>query len=120
MTYGELKRIETILASRGYRKWTTCLTSGESWGWFKTFEKKTDEDGKTVGGYQVEFRVWDNTQYGQIGESAYGLDVWASPINTTGRYDLTANWSPICSIAKFERLAAEFYQTIMKFKTETI
>lgn len=57
MTAEQLKTIEAELQKRGYKKWTTALTSSEDWAWFKTFGKKQDEDGKVTYGYQIAFRT---------------------------------------------------------------
>lgn len=63
MTEKELKKIEAELQRRGYHKYTTCLTSTESYAWVKSFGKEKDEDGEVTNGYQVAFRVWDLRQY---------------------------------------------------------
>ena len=52
MTEKEVEKIEAELQKRGYKKWTTALTSSEDWAWFKTFGKKQDEDGEVTYGYQ--------------------------------------------------------------------
>lgn len=57
MTPKQLKAIESRLQKRGYRKWTTALTSTESWAWFKSFGKEKNEDGHVISGYQIAFRV---------------------------------------------------------------
>lgn len=36
MTEKELQTIENELQKRGYKKYTTCLTSTESYAWFNT------------------------------------------------------------------------------------
>lgn len=63
MTSEQLQALEAELGHRGYRKYTDCLTSYESWAWFKTFGKEKDEGGYVVSGYQVAFRVWDFRKY---------------------------------------------------------
>lgn len=115
MTPKQLKKLEAELEKRGYRKWTQCLTSSESWAWFKTFDKIVDEDGETIGGYQVAFRVWDYTRHGQKDGNSYGLDFWTSPINTECRMDFTANWEPIEDFDKFEEMAKDFYEMMRKY-----
>lgn len=117
MTPEQLKRIEADLEKRGYRKYTTSLTSTESWAWFKSFDKEKDEDGYTISGYQVAFRVWDWRQYQHRDHNMhpYGFDFWASPLGTDSRTDFTSNWEPICDIDTFERMAAEFNQMVRKY-----
>ena len=115
MTIQQLQFLEAELAKRGYKKWTRCLTSTESWSWFKTFEKEEDEDGRVVSGYQIAFRVWDFTKYGQTDQNAYGLDFWASPISTDSRMDFTSNWEPICDVDAFEAMAKEFHDLSRKY-----
>ena len=115
MTTKQLQKLEAALQKRGYRKWTRCLTSRESWAWFKTFDKAVDADGETIAGYQIAFRVWDYTRHGQKGENSYGFDFWASPINTDGRIDLTANWEPICNFDTFEVMANDFYNMTKQY-----
>ena len=115
MTAKELQTIESELQKRGYRKWTTALTSTETYAWFKSFDKEKDEDGYVVSGYQIAFRVWDFRQYVDHNAPPYGLDFWTSALGTDSRMDLTSNWEPICDIATFERMAAEFNQMVRKF-----
>lgn len=115
MTAKELQTIESELQKRGYRKWTTALTSTETYAWFKSFDKEKDEDGYVVSGYQIAFRVWDFRQYVDRNVPHYGFDFWTSALGTDSRMDLTSNWEPICDIATFERMAAEFNQMVSKF-----
>ena len=114
MTPNQLQTLEAELQRRGYRKYTTCLTSTESWAWFKTFDKETDEDGWAISGYQVAFRVWDRTKFNRHShilspEGAYGFDFWTSPLGTSARLDFTSNWYPISDFDTFECMAAEFH-----------
>lgn len=115
MTDKELETIEAELEKRGYKKYTTCLTSTESWAWFKSFDKEKDEDGYVVNGYQVAFRVWDFTRYLDRGAPPYGLDFWTSALGTDSRMDFTSNWEPICDLDTFERMAEEFHKLVIKF-----
>lgn len=117
MTEKELKKIESELERRGYKKYTTSLTSSESWAWFKSFGKEKDEDGYVVSGYQIAFRVWDFSRYmyrdGNM--QPYGLDFWTSALGTDSRMDFTSNWEPIFDIATFEQMADEFHQLTKKY-----
>lgn len=117
MTQDELKAIETELQKRGYKKWTTALTSTESYAWFKSFGKEKDEDGHVISGYQIAFRVWDWRRYMDRDPHMYpyGLDFWTSPLGTGFRTDFASNWEPICDIATFERMAAEFNAMVRKY-----
>ena len=112
MTGKELKKIEAELERRGYRKYTTALTSIESWAWSKSFDKEKDQNDCVVNGYQIAFRVWDFRQYIDRGAPPYGLDFWTSALGTDSRMDFTSNWEPICDIDTFERMAAEFNQLL--------
>ncbi len=118
MTAEQLKTIEAELQKRGYKKWTTALTSSEDWAWFKTFGKKQDEDGEVTYGYQIAFRVWDFSRYMYRDKNIqpYGLDFWTSALGTDSRMDFTSNWEPICDIDSFERMAAEFHTLTRKWK----
>ena len=115
MTANELKAIETELQNRGYRKYVQCLTSNESYAWFKTFDKEESEDGHEISGYQIAFRVWDFTRYLDRNAPPYGFDFWTSPLGSAFRTDFTSNWEPICDIDTFERMAAEFNKMARKF-----
>ena len=115
MAEKELETIEAELQRRGYRKYTTALTSSESWAWFKSFGKKQDEDGEVTNGYQIAFRVWDFSRYLDRGAPPYGFDFWTSAQGTDSRMDFTSNWEPICDIATFERMAEEFHQLTRKY-----
>ncbi len=119
MAQDELKAIETELQKRGYKKWTTALTSTESYAWFKTFDKEKDEGGYIISGYQIAFRVWDWRPYQNRDPymHPYGLDFWTSPLGTDFRTDFTSNWEPICDIDTFERMAAEFNQMVRKYSS---
>lgn len=115
MTANELKAIETELQKRGYRKYAQCLTSNETYAWFKTFDKEKDDDDYVISGYQIAFRVWDSRKYVDRNASPYGFDFWTSPLGSAFRTDFTSNWEPICDIDTFERMAAEFNQMVRKF-----
>lgn len=117
MTEKELKKIEAELEKRGYRKYTTCLTSTESWAWFKSFDKEKDDDGYVINGYQVAFRVWDFSGYIYRDKNMhfYGLDFWTSALGTDSRMDFTSNWEPICDLETFERMAKEFNALVRKY-----
>lgn len=114
MTAQELQTIESELLKRGYRKWTTALTSTETYAWFKSFDKEKDEDSHVISGYQIAFRVWDFRKYIYRNAPPYGFDFWTSALGCDSRMDFTANWEPICDIDTFERLAAEFNQMVRK------
>lgn len=115
MTDNDLKSLESELQRRGYRKWTTALTSTESYAWFKSFDKEKDECGYVISGYQIAFRVWDWRQYVDRNAPPYGFDFWTSPLGTDFRTDFTSNWEPICDIDTFERMAAEFNAMVRKY-----
>lgn len=115
MTDKELKAIESELQRRGYRKYTTALTSTESYAWFKAFGKEKNEDGHVISGYQVAFRVWDFRKYVDRNAPPYGFDFWTSPLGTDFRMDFTANWEPIADIDTFERMGAEFNAMVRRF-----
>lgn len=115
MTKNELHTLENELQRRGYRKYTTSLTSTESWAWFKSFGKEKDDDGYVVNGYQVAFRVWDFTRYLDRGAPPYSLDFWTSALGTDSRMDFTSNWEPVCDIDTFERMGADFHTLVRKY-----
>ena len=117
MTANELKAIETELQKRGYKKYTTCLTSTESYAWFKPFDKEKDDDDYVISGYQIAFRLRDRRPYQKRDPymHPYGFDFWTSPLGSAFRTDFTSNWEPICDIDTFERMAAEFNQMVRKF-----
>ena len=115
MTAEQLKTIEAELHKRGYKKWTTALTSSEDWAWFKTFGKKQDDDGEGTDGYQIAFRVWDFRKYKDRNALDYGFDFWTSALGADSRLDFTSNWEPICDIGTFERMAEEFHQLTRKY-----
>lgn len=115
MTAKKLKTIEAELQNRGYRKYVQCLTSNETYAWFKTFDKEESEDGHEISGYQVAFRVWDFTRYLDRNAPPYGLDFWTSALGTDSRMDFTSNWEPICDLDTFERMAKEFNVLVRKY-----
>lgn len=114
MTPDELQTIEAELQKRGYRKWTTCLTSTESWAWFKTFHKIRDKYGEVVDNYQVAFRVWDYTAP-EIDSDGYGVDVYVAIIDGETYADMEAAWRSIADIDTFERMAAGFDKMVREF-----
>ena len=79
MNKDELDILETRLQERGYRKFTSALSSNESWGWFKTIRKTDGENGNDSDGCMIEYRVWDYTPYFRpeepAGSKPYGVDV---------------------------------------------
>ena len=82
MTAKELQTIENELQKRGYKKWTTGLTSTETYAWFKAFDKEKDDDDYVISGYQIAFRVWDSRKYVDRNAPPYGFDFWTSPLGT--------------------------------------
>lgn len=117
MTAEQLKTIEAELERRGYKKYTTCLTSTESWAWFKSFDKEKDENGSVINGWQVASRVWDWRPYIYKDKNMqpYGIDFWTSALGTDCRMDFTSNWEPICDIDTFEKMAEEFHKLVRKY-----
>lgn len=117
MTENELQALEIELQKRGYKKWTTALTSTESYAWFKSFGEEKDEDDHVINGYQVAFRVWDWRPYMHRDKNMqpYGFDFWTSPLGTKFRTDFASNWKPICDIDTFERMAAEFNAMVREY-----
>lgn len=117
MTADELQTLESELQKRGYRKLIRAITDNETYAWFKSFDKETDEDGHLISGYQVAFRVWDWRPYQNRDPymHPYGFGFWTSPLGTDSRVDCESNWEPICDIDTFERMAAEFNQMVRKF-----
>lgn len=119
MTPHQLQTIEAELQRRGYRKWEKCLVGNESWAWIKTFDKGYDDDGEVVSGYQVAFRVWNNTEncrrFNLDKGAAYGFDFWTSALGADSRIDFTSNWEPICDIDTFEAMAADFNELVKKY-----
>lgn len=112
MTAKQLHALETELQRRGYCKWTRCLSSHESWGWFKTFGRRGRD-------YEVEFRVWDHTQciFPVPDWDAYGIDIWTTPRNHLNN-SLEVDWDSIADIDAIERLAADFNTLIRKYIKE--
>lgn len=117
MTADELHALESELQERGYRKLIRAITDNETYAWFKSFDKETDEDGHLISGYQVAFRVWDWRPYQNRDPymPPYGFDFWTSPLGTDSSVDCESNWEPICDIDTFERMAAEFNQIARKY-----
>lgn len=110
MTVKELQSLESELQKRGYKKWNVCLTSKESYGWFKTFGEKDNE-------WQLEFRVWDYAKYDDPYGEPYGFDVWMSPKNGYNN-SCECGWQPIADLDAFERMAEEFNQLVRKYVKE--
>lgn len=119
MTPHQLQTIEAELQRRGYTKYTRCLTDNETYAWFKSFDKRKNEDGEIISGIQIAFRVWDNSELchrHKLAENCvYGFDFWTSPIGTDSRMDFTSNWEPICDIDTFEKMAHEFNEWVRKY-----
>lgn len=117
MTADELQTLESELQKRGYRKFIRAITDNETYAWFKSFNKETDEDGHLISGYQIAFRVWDWRPYQNRDPymPPYSFDFWTSPLGTDSRTDFTSNWEPICDIDTFERMAAKFNQMARKY-----
>ena len=119
MTPQQLQTLEAELKKRGYIKYTRCLTDDETYAWFKSFDKKKDDDGEIISGFQIAFRVWDNSafcyRHNLNEDCAYGFDFWTSPIDTDSRMDFTSNWEPICNFGTFEKMAREFNEFVRKY-----
>lgn len=108
MTEEELKSIEADLADRGYRKMTTCLSSHESWGWFKAWK---DHNGEIL--YQIEWRVWDYRNFSNAPEP-YGVDMLILDGGANHRIDLEIT-SPKFDIPTVEDIAFSLHNMLSPY-----
>lgn len=97
MTEKELKALEEELASSGYKKYTTCLSDRESWGWFKSFKR----DDKPL--FMIEFRIWDFRKYPQCPDP-FSYDVLIINDVSDTRMDLNITF-PKFNIETIEKIA---------------
>ena len=108
MTEQQLTAIETALAANGYRKYTTCLTSHEARGWFKSW---IDDFGDVL--YQIEWRVWDYRNHPYIPEP-YSIDTLVLDGGSHHRIDLEIT-SPKFDIPTVEHLASDLHTLLAKY-----
>lgn len=104
MGINEIQELETNLEKNGYKKWTTCLSSSESWGWFKSIKNKEGELK-----YQIEYRVWDWRELKRkddIHTPDFGIDILIL-MHGNNRVDMIIN--DIIAIDKTEKVAEDFY-----------
>lgn len=93
MTEKELKALEEKLASSGYKKHTTCLSSKEAYGWFKSIKRV----------FTIEFRIWDYRQFSQCPDP-FSYDVLILNGDSSTRIDLEIT-SPKFDIETTEKIA---------------
>lgn len=113
MKQEELIKFEEELTSRGYRKFTAALSSNETYGWFKGFNR--DKDGEPA--YQIEYRVWDWSPYRGNGTMLpdYGLDVLIISSDSERNDFLIGNPSRK-TIEDIEKIGAEFVELLKKYE----
>lgn len=98
-TQKECEQLERWLKEEGYKKYNSCLSSSEDWGWFKSFK-----DGEKLL-YLIEYRFWDWRKYPK-GKNI-GIDIIILT-HVDGRADLVISY-PNLSIEDVERVAKDFY-----------
>lgn len=117
MTNYQLQVLEQELKARGYIKHINNLTGGEAWAWRKRIPAGIDSTGSDADGYEIMFRVWDFTRFGEYGVHAYEIYFWTSPIGSD--FDFSSKWKPICNFDTFEAMAGDFYKMTKKYHTGT-
>ena len=106
MTRKETEKLEKKLVAAGYVKNTVALSSTESFGYFKSGDVRYDEYGEKIIGYQIEYRFWDWSVYGNDGKNEFGVDVII--INSgKSRVDLELT-STTLEIDRIEKIADSF------------
>lgn len=97
----EAEQLEKWLTEKGYKKYSSCLTSTEDYAYFKAVR---DEDNEVL--YQIAYRFWDWRKYPQ-GKNI-GVDITII-VSCEGRSDLTISYPRLC-IEDVERIAKDFYE----------
>lgn len=108
MTKEELSKIESDLDAQGYCKFTQCLSSKESWGWFKSWK---DSDGETI--YTIEWRVWDYREYSHSPEP-FSIDMLIIDGGSKHRIDLEIT-SPKFDIPTVENIAFSLHNMLAPY-----
>lgn len=100
----QYKEITSKLEEHGYKKYTTCLSSNEKVGYFKSIK---DEEGELK--YMIEYRFWDYTMYPQI-PNDYGADILIL-LDDDSTTHLTLGYTEnIEGTEQFAKTFEEFYQ----------
>lgn len=97
MTEKELKSLEEKLVSSDYKKYTTCLSSKEAYGWFKSIKRNSEIL------FTIEFRIWDFRQFPQCPDP-FAYDVLILNGDSKTRIDLEIT-SPKFDIETTEKIA---------------
>ncbi len=113
MTTKEVKDLESLLESKGYKHYDKHLTSSEDYAYCKSFDITYDEYGDRNVGYQVAFRFWDWRKYGKTGLCEFGLDVIVLA-SQEHRSDLVFTQEEY-DIEKIEQIAEGFYEFCKKY-----
>ena len=106
MTTTELAQFESELEKRGYRKYTSGLSSNEDYGWFLTYR---DDDNNLQ--YMIEFRVWNFGKYPTFPnkEDPYSIDILILEGGSDTRIDLLLS-HPKFTIEQAEEIAKGFHE----------
>lgn len=96
--------LEKQLTEKGYKKYTTCLTSNEDYAYFKSVK----EEDKLL--YQIAYRFWDWRKYPD--QNRIGVDILII-VSNNGRTDMIISY-PDLGIDGLEKVAHEFYELCKK------
>lgn len=106
MTREQAKELETKLTAAGYKKYTQALSGNETFGYFKSGGVKYNDQGEKTIEYQIEYRFWDWSKYGESGNLEFGVDVIVIS-SSSKRADLELTTDEL-GIARIEKIAENF------------
>ncbi len=123
MTPEQLKKLETELEKRGYKRWSMWLVGSEDYAWFKSFDVNLTEDGDRECDYQIAFRVWDWRKYDTPNthpESEIGLTITMILPNHGGRFDCDYSLQgAVPNVDMCEAMMKELSETAKKYFNNT-
>ena len=112
VTENEVRELENKLVEHGYKKYTSALSSNETFGYFKSFGKDSpDSESK----YQIEYRFWDFRHYRGFSnicspDGFGGVDIIIISSDHM-RCDFTIG--DIIDIDTAEKIAADYFENIL-------
>lgn len=111
MTHEEWKAFEDTLINRGYRKWTQAKYGEED---YDVSRLVYDEDDNDL--YQIIFRFWDWTKYGDKIHTECSVDFVVVPC-IDGRMDAICSsmFNGLDNVVEFaEQFAKDYYKFVIK------
>lgn len=114
----DLEKFEKTLEENGYTKATRCKLDVEDYYWYKAFHKEDNKWEESRAGYQLIFKIYDNSQFSYLNptlEDNIGISILIMVSRTIAeRLDLVMSYDENMNTSDIEDKSESFYQWIQK------